>query len=100
MGAKWERLEFLMEVNMPVRKRTTISKSMEGAAVRAGGELGAAVGRLEKQAREIGRRRDELETNARQRSIRLLQSAARSLDKLASQLKSSGKRKRARRKSR
>jgi hypothetical protein len=89
-----------MEVNMAVRKRKTMAKSVERAAVRAGGELGAAVGRLEKQARELARRRDELEASARQRSVRLLQSAARSLDKLASQLKSSGKRKRARGKKR
>ena len=85
---------------MPLRRKKTMSKSVERAAVRAGGELGAAVGRLEKQARELARRRDELEANARRRSVRLLQSASRSLDKLASQLKSSGKKKRARRKSR
>jgi hypothetical protein len=68
-----------------------MAKSLERAAVFTGSELGAAVGRLEKEAREIARRGGEIEESARGRSVRLLRSAARSLDKLASQLDSSGK---------
>ena len=79
-------------VRMALRKRKSVAKSMRRAAVFAGGELGAAVGRLEKEARKIARKRGELQVNVRDRSVRLLQSAARSLDRLASQIKSSGKR--------
>ena len=76
---------------MPTRKRPDLAKRMEQVAISTGAELGAAVGRLEKEARTMVRKGIELQTKARGRSVLLMRSASRKLDKLASQLESFGK---------
>ena len=76
---------------MPTRKRKSLEKEIERVALSTGAELGAALGRLEKEARTIVRKGIEMQTKARGRSVLLMRLASRKLDKLASQLESSGK---------
>ncbi len=77
---------------MATRKRQDIAKRVERVAISTGAELGAALGRLEKEARTMVRKGIELQTKARDRSVLLMRSASRKLDQLASQLEGSGKR--------
>ena len=82
---------------MATRKKQDIAKRVERVAISTGAELGAALGRLEKEARTIGRKGIEMQAKARDQSVRLMRSASRKLDKLASQLEGSGKRTRRKR---
>ena len=76
---------------MVTRKRQSVAKRVERVAISTGTELGAALGRLEKEARTIVRKGIEMQAKARDRSVRLMRSASRELGKLASQLEGSGK---------
>ena len=76
---------------MATRKKQSVAKRVERVAISTGTELGAALGRLEKEARTIVRKGIEMQAKARDRSVRLMRSASRELGKLASQLEGSGK---------
>ena len=76
---------------MATRRRQDLSKRVERVAVSTGAELGAALGRLEKEAQTMVRKGIEMQAKARDRSVRLMRSASRELGKLASQLEGSGK---------
>ena len=76
---------------MATKKRQSVAKRVERVAISTGTELGAALGRLEKEARTIVRKGIEMQAKARGRSVRLMRSASRELGKLASQLEGSGK---------
>jgi len=79
-----------MEALVAKAKKTAMGKRLEKAAVATGREMGALVGRMEKEARKISRRRSKMQAAARKRSIVLMRRAARSLQKLASQLEKAG----------
>ncbi len=77
------------EAIVAIARKTATGKRMEKAAVATGRELGALVGRLEKEARNASRRGSKMEDSARRRSVELLRRASRSLEKLAAQLEKS-----------
>ncbi len=72
-------------------RKTSNAKKLENAAVRAGKELGAIVGRLEKEVRALAKQRGEIHAEARKGSIHLMRRASRFLDRAAKQLEKSGK---------
>jgi len=72
-------------------RKTPVATKLKKAAVLTAKELGAIVGRLEKEARELAKRRGEMEAAARKGSIDLMRRAARSLDRAAKQLEHSAK---------
>jgi hypothetical protein len=65
---------------------------MQKAAVFTGKELGAVVGRLERETRVLAERGDEIESAARRRSANIIRRAARGLEKLAKDLEKASKR--------
>ncbi len=73
-------------------KKTAMGKKMERAAILTGKELGALVGRLEREARDMARKRTEMGDAARKRSVEAMRRAARALEKLANQVEKAGKR--------
>jgi len=79
-----------MEALVAKKKKAAMGKRLEKAAVTTGRELGALVGRMEKEAREVARKSDKMRSTARQRSIELMRRAAASLEKLAAQLEKTG----------
>jgi hypothetical protein len=70
-------------------RKTSNAKKLEKAAVRTGKELGAIVGRLEKEARALAKQRGEIQAEARKGSIHLMRRASRFLDRAANQLEKS-----------
>ena len=75
---------------MAKAKKTVMGRRLEKAAVTTGRELGALVGRMEREAREVARQSDKMRSTARKRSIELMRRAAASLERLAAQLEKTG----------
>jgi hypothetical protein len=72
------------------KKKTAMGKRLEKAAVITGRELGALVGRVEKEARAAVRKGNKMQGSARNRSVELMRRAAQSLEELAAQLEKAG----------
>ncbi|HUU15433.1 MAG TPA: hypothetical protein VM182_17210, partial [Terriglobia bacterium] len=62
---------------MAKAKKTVMGRRLEKAAVTTGRELGALVGRVEKEAREVTRKSNRMQVSARKRSVQLMRRAAR-----------------------
>ncbi len=75
---------------MAKRKNRATGSRIERAAVTTGRELGSLVSRLEKEADKAVSRGNKMQATARKRSVQLMRRAARSLQKLASQLEKAG----------